>query len=151
MAVYRRNAGSLHCATHDEAVSSFGRDDASLAWVKRQATTTHERQGSFAALRMTTVRGDGCSWRWMFVTTDVRDNGQRSETLGLLSGGAVCALGWKGVWSLGDDDPGDEVDENSGAAGEEADQRGDDADEVEVPAVVLREASTDSSDHAVVA
>ena len=30
--------GSLHCAAHDETVSSFGRDDDFWVWVRRQAT-----------------------------------------------------------------------------------------------------------------
>ena len=39
--------GSLHCATHDEAVSSFGRDDAFLAWAMRTGKDYDGRQRSF--------------------------------------------------------------------------------------------------------
>jgi hypothetical protein len=59
-------------------------------------------------------------------------------------------LYWKGVGCFGDDDPGDEVCDGSDA-GEESDERSDDADDVEVPAVVESEAGADSGDHAVVA
>jgi hypothetical protein len=32
--------GSLHCAAHDETVSSFGRDDVFWVWCRRLATAT---------------------------------------------------------------------------------------------------------------
>ena len=60
------------------------------------------------------------------------------------------ALCWKGVGGFGDDDPEDEVGDGADA-GEQGHERCDDADEVEVPAVVVGEAGADSGDHAVVA
>ena len=60
------------------------------------------------------------------------------------------ALCGKGVGSLGDDDPGDEVRDGSDA-GEEGQEGCEDSDEVEIPAVVDGEAGADSGDHAVVA
>jgi hypothetical protein len=60
------------------------------------------------------------------------------------------ALRWKGVGGFGDDDPCDEVGD-SADSGENNRERGDDANEVEVPAVVKGKASADSGNHAVVA
>ena len=59
-------------------------------------------------------------------------------------------LCWEGVGGFGDDDPGDEIGDGADA-GEEGDERSDDADEIEVPTVVEGEAGADSGDHAVVA
>jgi hypothetical protein len=54
------------------------------------------------------------------------------------------------VGGFGDDDPGYEI--GYGAyAGEESEERGEDADEGEVPSVVLCEAGADSGDHSVIA
>ena len=60
------------------------------------------------------------------------------------------ALCWEGVGGFRDDDPEDEIRDGSDA-GEEGDERCDDADEVDVPTVVEGEAGADSGDHAVVA
>jgi hypothetical protein len=60
------------------------------------------------------------------------------------------ALCWKGIGGLGDDDPGDKISDGADPC-EDDHERGDDADEVEVPAVVKSEAGADSGDHAVVA
>src|SRR3984957_19476388 len=61
--------------------------------------------------------------------------------------GALCG---KGVGCFGDDDPGGDVG-NGADAGEDDHESCEDADEVEVPAIVESEASADAGDHAVVA
>ena len=61
------------------------------------------------------------------------------------------ALCRKGVRSLGDDDPGDEIDEETGSCGKECEQGGQNANECDVPAIVKGEAGADSGDHSVFA
>jgi hypothetical protein len=60
------------------------------------------------------------------------------------------ALCGQGVGGFGDDDPEDQV-RDGADAGEQGYERGDDADDVDVPTIVLGEAGADSGDHAVVA
>jgi hypothetical protein len=60
------------------------------------------------------------------------------------------ALCREGVGSFGDDDPQDEISDRTDA-GEQGDERCDDADEGDVPTVMESEAGADSGDHAVVA
>ena len=40
----KRNAGSLHCATHDETVSGFGRDDAFLGEAEKLENSQKQKQ-----------------------------------------------------------------------------------------------------------
>ena len=60
------------------------------------------------------------------------------------------ALCWKGVRGFGDNDPEDQI-RHGADAGEQSHERCDDADDVEVPTVVKREAGADSGDDAVIA
>src|SRR5580698_2205113 len=57
-----------------------------------------------------------------------------------------CFYG-ESVKGFGDDDPGGEISEGADA-GHHDEENGNDADEVEVPSVVLGETGTDSGDHA---
>jgi len=59
------------------------------------------------------------------------------------------ALYRKGVGGFGDDDPGDEV-AYGAYAGEDGHKHRDDADDIEVPTIMKREASADTGDNAVV-
>ena len=61
------------------------------------------------------------------------------------------ALCWKGVGRFRNDNPGDEVRDEADATREERNEGGENADEVEVPTVVEREAGADSGNHSVVA
>ncbi len=74
--------------------------------------------------------------------TGIRDGG---SDLFLANLGALC---WKAVGFFRNDDPGDDI-RDGADAGEYGYERGDDADDVEVPAVVESEARADSGDHAV--
>jgi hypothetical protein len=53
--------GFLRCATHDDAVSSFGRDDVKFGTgsILRTRNGKGEMRGFFAALRMTTKTNNG--------------------------------------------------------------------------------------------
>jgi hypothetical protein len=64
--------------------------------------------------------------------------------------GGLGGFGGEGVLGFGDDDPEGEVDEHADAC-EENDEEGEDAGEVEVPAVVAGKAGADSGDHAILA
>ncbi len=51
-------SGFLHCAAHDETVSSFGRNDGSWGWGKKDnGNCKGKMRGFFATLRMTSKRG----------------------------------------------------------------------------------------------
>ncbi|WP_433968968.1 hypothetical protein [Tunturiibacter gelidiferens] len=41
----KRNTGSLHCAVHDEAVNSFGRDDVPYYWLGKRTKMTADPFG----------------------------------------------------------------------------------------------------------
>ncbi len=69
---------------------------------------------------------------------------------GALSWRSLDRVGGKSVGLFGDDDPGDEVGDGADS-GEAGDDGGEDADGSDVPAILLREGSADTGDHAVVA
>ena len=52
------------------------------------------------------------------------------------------------VWFFGDDDPGDDVGQGADS-GKNDEECGEDANKVEIPAIMKREACADSGDHAV--
>ncbi len=88
------------------------------------------RQGSgvLSVWPLEALWGLGLSWRW---------------------GWRLSGLLRHGVGGFGDDDPGDEVGEESAAAEEDAKDENE-ADDGDVPAVVLGDAGADAGDHAVV-
>jgi hypothetical protein len=48
--------GSLHCATHDETVSSFGRDDGNFGWLGRRRRSASVKAMELLRLRLSRMR-----------------------------------------------------------------------------------------------
>ena len=65
-----------------------------------------------------------------------------------LFGQNLNALCGECIWFFGDDDPGDDVSQGADA-GKNNEEGCEDANEVQIPAIVKRKGSTDSSDHTV--